>query len=70
MISYPLLRKVRPLRWYPTTAFFPNWKDINLIDEHESAVCTCNLKSKPGLYQKKCGQQIKEGATAPLLSAG
>jgi len=35
-------------------------------------MCTCSPESQPypGLHQKKCGQQVKRGDSAPLLCSG
>jgi len=39
---------------------------------HEPAMCPHSPESQmcPGLHQKKCGQQVKRGNTAPLLCPG
>ncbi|KAK4816544.1 hypothetical protein QYF61_017745 [Mycteria americana] len=54
----------------------PAEKDLGLlVDEktgHELAMCTCSPESQlyPGLHQKKRGQQVEGGDSAPLLHSG
>jgi len=53
----------------------PAEKDFGvLVDEkqYEPAVCACSPKSQPypGLHQKKGGQQVEGGDSAPLLRSG
>ncbi|PKU47027.1 rna-directed dna polymerase from mobile element jockey-like [Limosa lapponica baueri] len=45
-----------------------------LVDEKltMSSICACSPESQPypGLHQKKCGQQVKGGNSAPVLCSG
>ncbi|PKU30959.1 rna-directed dna polymerase from mobile element jockey-like [Limosa lapponica baueri] len=51
----------------------PADKDLEVLaDEHKPAMCACSPESQPypGLHQKKCSQQVKQGDSALLLCSG